>query len=71
MEDTSHEIRDIQQKIRMSLTEEERFRRCGELFDLVRAFVLERTPAGLSQEEQRSYIFREQYGYELPRSDVE
>lgn len=67
MEDTSREIRDLQQKMWMSLPEEERFRRCGELFALAKAFVQERIPAGTSQEDQRRFIFRELYGFELPK----
>ena len=67
MEDTSREIIDLQQKMWMQLSEEERFRRCGSLFSLAKAFVKERAPAGISLEDERRFIFRELYGFELPR----
>ncbi len=67
MEDTSREIRDLQQKMWMQLSEEERFRRCGSLFSLAKAFVKERVPAGMSLEEEHRFVFRELYGFELPR----
>lgn len=66
MEDTSREIRDLQQKMWMSLPEEERFRRCGEMFALAKAFVRERVPAGMLADDERRFIFRELYGFELP-----
>ena len=67
MEDTSREIKDLQQKMWMQLSEEERFRRCGSLFSLAKAFVKERVPAGISLEDERRFISRELYGFELPR----
>ena len=66
MEDTSREIKDIQQQMWMQLSEEERFRRCGSLFSLAKAFVKERVPAGMSSEDERRFVFRELYGFELP-----
>lgn len=66
MEDTSREIRDLQQKMWMSLPEEERFRRCGEMFALAKAFIQERAPKECSTEDRRRFIFRELYGLELP-----
>ena len=66
MEDTSLEIRDLQQKMWMELPEEERFRRCGEMFALAKAFIQERIPAEYSQGDKRRFIFRELYGFELP-----
>lgn len=51
----------------MQLSEEERFRRCGSLFSLAKAFVKERVPPGLSLEEEHRFVFRELYGFELPR----
>ena len=66
MEDTSREIRDLQQNMWMQLSEEERFRRCGSLFSLAKAFAKERVPAGASSDDERRFIFRELYGFELP-----
>jgi len=69
MEDTSYEVRALQQKMWMALPEEERFRRCGEMFALAKAFVEKRTPAGLSVQEKRNFVFREMYGFDLPELD--
>jgi hypothetical protein len=66
MEDTSREVRAIQQRIWMSLPEEERFRKCGEMFELAKAFAVSRAPAGLSKEELSRFVFREIYGFEMP-----
>jgi len=68
MEDTNREVRAVQQKIWMSIPEEERFRKCGEMFELAKAFALSRAPVGLSPEEERRFVFRELYGFELPSS---
>ncbi len=69
MEDTSREIRALQQKMWMDLPEEERFRRCGEMFALAKAMVVERTPNGLSPADRRKFIFRELYGFDLPDTE--
>jgi hypothetical protein len=53
----------------MSLSVEERFRKCGEMFELAKAFAARRAPAGLSEEEKRRFVFRELYGFELPEKD--
>ena len=66
MEDTSYEIRVLQQKMWMTLPEEERFRRCGEMFALAKASAEKRAPAGLSVQEKRNFVFRELYGFDLP-----
>lgn len=66
MEDTSPEIRAIQQRIWMTLSEEERFCKCGEMFELAKAFAAERAPKGLDKEGLSRFIFREMYGFELP-----
>lgn len=70
MEDTSPEIRAIQQRIWMSLPEEERFRKCGEMFELAKAFAMNRAPEGLSPDETRRFVFRELYGFALPERKV-
>ena len=69
MEDTSREIRDLQQKMWMALSEEERFRRCGEMFALAKAFAWYRAPEGFSPDDKRKFVFREMYGFELPEQD--
>ena len=66
MEDTSREVRAIQQRIWMSLPEEERFRKCGEMFELAKAFAVTRAPAGLSGEKLSRFVFREIYGFDIP-----
>jgi len=53
----------------MALPEEERFRRCGEMFALAKAFAEKRVPAGLSVQEKRNFVFRELYGFDLPELD--
>ena len=52
----------------MDLAEEERFRRCGEMFALAKAFAEARTPSGLSRDEKRRFVFRELYGFEFPEN---
>ena len=69
MEDTNYEIRAIQQKMWMDLPEEERFRRCGEMFAFAKAAAEARAPAKLTREEKRRFVFRELYGFELPEGD--
>lgn len=66
MEDSNQEMRAIQQAYWMSLSEEERFRRCGELFSLARRFAEARAPDGLSSEEMKRFVFKEFYGFEMP-----
>jgi hypothetical protein len=66
MEDTSREIRALQHDLWMKLPEEERFRRCGEMFALAKQFAEERAPAGISHEEKRRFVFKELYGFDLP-----
>jgi hypothetical protein len=53
----------------LALPEEERFRRCGEMFALAKAFAESRAPADLSENEKRRFVFRELYGFELPDSE--
>ena len=69
MEDTTFEVRAIQQKIWMNLPEADRFRKCGELFELAKAFAIGRAPKGLSRSELARFVFRELYGFEMPEND--
>jgi hypothetical protein len=66
VEDTSGEMRALQQAYWMSLTEDERFRRCGRLFGLAKSFAESRAPAGLSDDEKKRFVFKELYGFEMP-----
>jgi hypothetical protein len=66
MEDTSREIKDLQQKLWMALSEEERFRRCGEMFAFAKHLAWSRAPATFSPDDKRRFVFRELYGFELP-----
>lgn len=65
MEDTSFEIRALQHAYWMKLPEEERLRRCGELFALAKLSAEERAPAGLTDEEKRRFVIRELHGAEF------
>jgi len=66
MEDTSDEVKALQQAYWMSLSEEERYRRCGRMFQMTKRFVEARAPDGLSQEEKKRFVFREIYGFDMP-----
>jgi hypothetical protein len=66
MEDTSEEMRDLQQAYWMTLSEEERYRRCGRMFQMTKRFVEARAPQGLNQEEMKRFVFKEIYGFDMP-----
>lgn len=66
MEDTTREVRAIQQRIWMSLPEEERFRRCGEMFELAKAFAIKRAPKDLNEKDMVRFVVMEFYGLQLP-----
>jgi hypothetical protein len=66
MEDTSREIKEVQQRIWMSFTESDRIRKCAELFELAKRTIEARLPAGLSDEERKRRVFKEIYGFEFP-----
>ena len=65
MEDTSREIAERQHIYWMSLSEPERFRRCGELFALAKQAARERAPDGLTEDEEMWFVVREMYGDEF------
>jgi hypothetical protein len=50
----------------MTLSEEERYRRCGRMFQMTKRFVEARAPHGLDEEEKKRFVFRELYGFEMP-----
>ena len=66
MEDTSEEVRALQQAYWMSLSEEERYRRCGRMFQMTKRFVEARAPDGLNPEEKKRFVFKELYGFDMP-----
>lgn len=66
MEDTTREVRAVQQRIWMSLPEEERFRKCGEMFELAKAFAIKRAPKNLNEKDMVRFVVREFYGLQLP-----
>ena len=66
MEDTDREMRARQQAYWMSLSEEERYRRCGRMFQMVKRFAEARAPFDLTEEEKKRFVFRELYGFDMP-----
>ena len=66
MEDTDQEMRARQQAYWMSLSEEERYRRCGRMFQMVKRFAEARAPLGLTEDEKKRFVFRELYGFDMP-----
>ena len=53
MDDTSEEVRALQQAYWMSLSEEERYRRCGRMFQVTKRFAEARAAHGLSEDEKK------------------
>ncbi len=70
MEDTTREIRAVQQKIWMTLPEAERFRKCGEMFEVAKTFAIGRAPKGLTRPELSRFVFKELYGFEMPEDSL-
>jgi hypothetical protein len=68
MEDTNTEVRAIQQRIWMTLSEEERFRRCAELFEIAKEFARQRAPQSLDEQGVKRFVFRELYGFDMPET---
>jgi hypothetical protein len=69
MDDTSAEVRAMQQAYWMSLSEEERYRRCGRMFQMTKRFVEARAPLGLTDDEKRRFVFKELYGFDIPEAN--
>ena len=67
MEDSNREIREIHQRMWMSLSTEERLQRVGNLFSFAKALAESRVPEGLSAKERDQFVFRELYGFDLPK----
>ena len=66
MDDTSAEVRALQQAYWMSLSEEERYRRCGRMFQMTKRFAEARAPHGLDEEAKKRFVFKELYGFDMP-----
>jgi len=66
VDDTSEEVRALQQAYWMSLSEEERYRRCGRMFQMTKRFIEARAPLGLDEEARKRYVFKELYGFDMP-----
>ncbi len=62
-------MRAIQQAYWMSLSEEERLRRCGRLFATAKQFVEARAPLGIGALEKKLFVFKEMYGFDMPGKD--
>lgn len=60
-------MRALQQAYWMSISEEERLRRCGGLFAMAKQFIEARAPRGLSEAEKKRFVFKELYGFEMPK----
>ena len=71
MDDTSEEVRALQQAYWMSLSEEERYRRCGRMFQMTKRFAAARASQGLDEEQKRRFVFREMYGFDMPERTEE
>lgn len=71
MEDTSSEIKKVQQQIWMSFSESERLHKCAELFELAKRSIEARLPEGLSETERKRLVFKEIYGFDLPDGHVD
>jgi hypothetical protein len=71
MEDTSAEVMAEQQRIWMSLSEEERFRKGAELFEIAREFARQRAPKGLDEAGIKRFVFKELYGFDPPQLESE
>ena len=59
-------MRAVQQAYWMTLSEEERYRRCGRMFQMTKRFVEARAPHSLSEEERKRFVFKELYGFDMP-----
>jgi hypothetical protein len=66
MEDTPPEIREIYHQILMSRTEEERYLMCSDMFQTAREMIVSNMPPGLSEHDQKRYIYERTYGEPLP-----
>jgi hypothetical protein len=66
MEDTNPEIRALQQQLWNSLSEAEKVRRAGRMFQFVKKAAESRAPQGLSDDKRARFVFRELYGFDMP-----
>jgi hypothetical protein len=69
MDDTSAEVRALQQAYWMTLSEEERYRRCGRMFQMTKRFVEARAPRDLTEDGKKRFVFKELYGFDMPERE--
>ena len=62
MEDTTQTARELVHRIVMSKSVEERFLMCAEMYEEAKQFARIGMPAGLSDDEQRAFVFRRIHG---------
>ena len=65
MEDTTAEVKQLFRRLIMSRSEEERFMMCAEMFDSAREIIRASMPKGLSEAEERRYIYEVTYNEPL------
>jgi biotin synthase-like enzyme len=66
MEDTTQTVKDLYRNILMSKTEEERFLMCANMYSAGIDMIVSTMPAGLSEQDQKRYIYERTYGEPLP-----
>ena len=72
MEDTTRENRQLVHDIVMSKSVEERFLMCAAMYEDAKALATIGMPEGLSDEEQKAYVFKRLHGaypYEFVESE--
>ena len=62
MEDTTRENRELVRDIELSKTVEERFLMCAAMYEDAKELAKIGMPEGLSDEEQRAYVFKKLHG---------
>lgn len=66
MEDTSREVREVQQRIWMSMSVSDRLRAGAEMFEMAKAFARIDMPKSLSPDEEKRYVFEKIYKEPMP-----
>jgi hypothetical protein len=66
MSDTPPEIEEMVRRKIMALSGEQRFRMGSDSFEAARKMVLASMPSGLTEIEQKRFLFKRIYGEELP-----
>ena len=63
MEDTTQAVRELVREITMSKTVEERVLMCAALYEEAKEFARIGMPAGISADQQQSFIFKRIHGF--------